>query len=131
MSGMGRSWLDMLKHARGGHGTKDGRKTSSKKTKNARNRSASSTGIIDWDGDAPAREWRPGWGGFPGAKYLGIKQKSKTSQPSDVSGAGGEKAAEAKRGGPEVAPTPHSHGAEMTHDIQKQPAPDQLQPSAK
>jgi len=133
MPGMARSWADLLEPVKGSHGIEDGGMESRKETKAAPGKSASDTGVVDWDGPAPASDWRRGWGGFPGAEYLGLKHKTtnKTLQPSNLSEAGGDKAAEVERSGPVVDPAPDARGSGMNHEIQESPASDRLRPPAK
>jgi RND family efflux transporter MFP subunit len=117
MPRMGRSWADLLEPVKGSQCIKDGGTASSKKTKDTPGRSASYTGIVDWDGDAPPSEWRRGWGGFPGAEYLGLKPRTgkRSAQPSDTPAAGEKKTAEADRRGQEVVPAPDARDSEITH----------------
>ncbi len=131
MPGMERSWADLLEPVRDSKGMEHGHMASREETKDTKSRSPSDTGIVDWDGDAPPREWRRGWGGFPGAKYLGIKDKTKTSQPSNPPEAGGESADEGERGGPETAPKPDAGTSDMKHSMHEQPATNPLRPAAK
>jgi YHS domain-containing protein len=129
--GMERSWVDMLQPVKGSHVMKKSGTYPGQKMKRTIGTPSSSPGVVDWDGDAPAREWRRGWGGFPGAKYLGIKDKTKTSQPSNPPEAGGESAAEGERGGPETAPKPDAGTSDMKHSMHEQPATNPLRPVAK
>jgi Cu(I)/Ag(I) efflux system membrane fusion protein len=129
MSRLGRSWADLLepvKDRRGGTASK-------KKIKNTPGRTASDTGIIDWDGDAPPSEWRRGWGGFPGAEYLGLKPGpfDKSTQPSEARAAGGKNTTDVDRGISDLAPTPDPPDIEMEHQIEEQPISDRFQPSVK
>ncbi len=52
--------------------------------RNGFKRSAGYPGAIDWDGPekegAPPRDWS-GWGAFPGAEYLGMKNKGLKESP--------------------------------------------------
>ena len=100
MPKMNRSWLDMLQPVKGSHVMKKSGTFPGQKMKRTIGTPGSSPDVVDWDGDAPPREWRRGWGGFPGAKYLGIKDKTKTSQPSNPPEAGGERTAEGEAGRP-------------------------------
>lgn len=133
MPGMGRSWADLLDPVKDRYRIGDGCTASEKKAEDTRGRSASYTGIVDWDGDAPPSEWRRGWGGFPGAEYLGLKEKTrnKTLPSSNLPEPGGEETAEVEEGGPEVAPTLDARGSGMKHEIQKPPASGPLRPPAK
>jgi YHS domain-containing protein len=85
MTGKAQSWVDMLQPVKGSHVMKKSGTYPGQKMGRTIGTPGSSPDVVDWDGDAPPREWRRGWGGFPGAKYLGIKDKTKTSQPSDAS----------------------------------------------
>jgi RND family efflux transporter MFP subunit len=125
------SWVDMLQPVKGSHVMKKSGTYPGQKMKRTIGTPGSSPDVVDWDGAAPAREWRPGWGGFPGAKYLGIKRKTKSSQPSDVSGAGGEKTAEIEVSGPEAAPNPEARGSDMKHSMHERPATNPLSPAVK
>jgi YHS domain-containing protein len=130
MPGMQRSWLDMLQPVKGSHVMKKSGTYPGQKMKRTIGTPGSSPDVVDWDGDAPPKEWRRGWGGFPGAKYLGIKDKTKTSQPSNPPEAGGESAAEGERGGPETAPKPVAGTSDMKHSLHEQPATNPLRPAA-
>jgi YHS domain-containing protein len=129
MPKMNRSWVDMLQPVKGSHVMKKSGTYPGQKMGRTIGTPGSSPDIVDWDGDKPPSEWRRGWGGFPGAKYLGIKDKTKTSQPSNPPEAGGQSTAEGERGGPETAPKPDAH--KMNHQTHQRPASDPLPPSAK
>lgn len=100
--------------------------------------SASSRGIVDWDGPetkkngTPDRDWGA-WGAFPGAQYLGLKHETPNrSGPPQDKPEDGRKAAEDKQDSPAVAPAsmPDVSGAEMDNGVQEQPAPGQSVPPA-
>jgi Cu(I)/Ag(I) efflux system membrane fusion protein len=131
MTGKAHSWVDMLQPVKGSHVMKKSGTYPGQEMKRTIGTPASSPGVVDWDGAAPAREWRRGWGGFPGAKYLGIKRKTKTSQLSNQPEAGGEKSAEGEQSGPEMAPKPDARGSAMKHSLHEQPATNPLRPAAK
>jgi RND family efflux transporter MFP subunit len=130
MTGKAHSWLDMLQPVKGSHVMNKSGTYPGQTMGRTIGTPGSSPDVVDWDGDAPPREWRRGWGGFPGAKYLGIKDKTKTSQPSDASGAGGEKAAEMDHGGPEAAPAPDARTHQINHQTHQRPTSGQLPPPA-
>jgi len=124
MPGMERSWVDMLQPAKGSHVKKKSGTYPGQEMKRTIGTPRSSPGVVDWDGAAPAREWPPGWGGFPGAEYLGLKHKNrgKTLQPSEKS--------KVEHAGPEAAPAPDSHDSMMTPETQLPPASDRQRPDA-
>ncbi len=132
MPGMERSWVDMLQPAKGGHVKKKSGTYPGQEMKRTIGTPRSSPGVVDWDGAAPAREWPPGWGGFPGAKYLGIKRKTGNSppKPSDTPETGGGKIPEVEHAGPEAAPATDSHDSMMTPETQLPPASDRQRPDA-
>ena len=86
LSGTTRSWLDMLKPADASHGIKKGLKKSKPKTMG---KYPTSPEVVKWKkpekAGSPPPEWSTGWGGFPGAKDLGIKPKNSdgTNKPKD------------------------------------------------
>jgi len=55
-------------------------------------RRSKSVGIVDWDGpdrdpvDGAARNWQEGWGSFPGAEYLGLKDRKRWTPPAPAQG---------------------------------------------
>lgn len=92
-----------------------------KEKKDSPGKSANPPGVIDWDGDKEPAKWNKGWGGFPGAKYLGLKRKTKTKPEEDQE---------------ETAIVPPSIpdariSSEMKDEAQKQPAAGQPVPPAR
>ena len=109
---------------------------SKKAVKESPPKSASSAGVIDWDGPekkgAPPRDWS-GWGEFPGAEYLGLKKtpKKQPVRKPDMKEAGIEKAPEVEKEGPETDPMSDACDHEMEQETPDQPASMQPQPSSK
>ncbi|MDP1990005.1 MAG: efflux RND transporter periplasmic adaptor subunit [Syntrophales bacterium] len=136
MPGTDRSWAEMLDPARGRRGVRDGDAKAKQETRDSLGKSATSPGVIDWDGPdkegAPARDWS-GWGKFPGADFLGLKRKidNNPAQQSNPAEAGGEEVAGKEQGGSKVAPTPAARRSEKKPGIKDRPASDQPRPSAK
>jgi RND family efflux transporter MFP subunit len=66
-------WIEVLKPLR----TNQGKSKQGKKKKDTLSTSPKNSGIVDWDGPetekngSADKDWQPGWGKFPGAKYLG------------------------------------------------------------
>ncbi len=83
-----RTWADLLTRLKGGQGNEGGGPESKNGSNDSLGDSASK--IIDWNGsdreEGPAPEWSRGWGGFPGAKYLGIKREEKTKSSEQPDG---------------------------------------------
>lgn len=88
-----RHWADLLAPDR----NKDITKNHSNKIKDTKdaplNRYSTTPEVVDWNGPEkkgePPPRWEKGWGGFPGAKYLGIKPDD--SPDSEGSNASDEK----------------------------------------
>ena len=73
-----RTWADLLDPVTEGQGLKEGGAKPIEVTRDAPlTNYATTPEVVDWDGPdkegAPPPEWEKGWGGFPGAKYLGIQ----------------------------------------------------------
>ncbi len=78
LPGQQRTWADLLDPVKRAQNAKEGGAEPIKEVKDSPLRNYSTTPeVVDWNGPdkegAPPPEWSPGWGGFPGAKYLGIK----------------------------------------------------------
>jgi len=114
-----RTWADLLEPVKGSHVMKKSGTYPGQEMKRTIGTPGSSPDVVDWDGDAPAREWPPGWGGFPGAKYLGIKDKTKTSQPPNPPEPGNKESAEGAHSGHEMAPKPVAPGSDHQHPSAK------------
>jgi YHS domain-containing protein len=79
------SWLDMLDPVKGSHVMKKSGTFPGQKMNRTIGTPAGSPGVVDWDGPdaegAAPRDWK-GWGKFPGAQYLGMKDEPKKT-PED------------------------------------------------
>jgi YHS domain-containing protein len=79
MAGPKQSWLEMIEPAKGSHIVKKSGTFPGQKMKRTIGTPEGSSGVIDWDGpdkDGEKRDWT-GWGKFPGAEYLGLKERGK------------------------------------------------------
>jgi hypothetical protein len=80
-----RSWLDMIRSPGAGQNIGDAGAELRKPTKDVPGKSATSPGVVDWDGPdkegEPPRDWS-GWGRFPGAEYLGLPKGFISIAPS-------------------------------------------------
>jgi RND family efflux transporter MFP subunit len=138
MPGMENGWLGALKPVRTGRSIEHDATQKRKGTKDTLGKSASPRGIVDWDGPetegsgAPDRDWGA-WGEFPGAKYLGLQDETKKRSEGlqDMPVASGDASPEVERDRPAAAPAPDARGFDMKHEIQEQPASDQMLPSTK
>jgi len=122
--GTERSWADLIEAVKGRHAMKKSGTFPGQEMKRIIGAPASSPGVVDWDGDVPAREWPPGWGGFPGAKYLGLKKNS-----SQESRAGSQEKTAEETDSVDVSGMPDACDHEMEHENQDQPASGEPQPS--
>jgi len=85
MTGKARSWLDMIQPVKGSHVMKKSGTFPGQEMKRTIGTPGGSPGVVDWDGPDPEgaapRDWK-GWGKFPGAQYLGMKDEPKKT-PED------------------------------------------------
>jgi membrane fusion protein, copper/silver efflux system len=106
-----RGWLDMLKSPGGSQNIEDAGAESRKGTKDGPSKYPTSPGIVDWNGPdkegAPARDWS-GWGKFPGAEYLGLKEKPRNDsvQQPNMPEVGGKKPDDKERPASGQTPLP-------------------------
>ena len=133
-----RTWADLLRPFKGDRSIKKVDAESKNETKDTPGEYPTTPEVVDWDGPdkegAPPPKWSKGWGGFPGARYLGIKKEDKkdSSEQSDGTAAAvDEKAADARIGGPEATVKPDVPASETKSEIQEQPVSDQPQSSGK
>ena len=89
LPGQQRTWADLLDPVKRAQNAKEGGAKPIKDTKDPRlGRYSTTPEVVDWNGadkeGAPPPEWSPGWGGFPGAKYLGIKRETSKAKNADV-----------------------------------------------
>jgi RND family efflux transporter MFP subunit len=131
-----RSWLDFLEPVKGSHVMKKSGTYPGQKMKRTIGTPAGSPGVVDWDGPDPEgaapRDWG-GWGKFPGAQYLGQKQKTKktSTKRRKVRGAGKDTPPEDKQENSVYAPASDKHPhPETKNDMQELPASDDPAPSA-
>lgn len=113
-----RDWADLLAPIKKAKGKKVGQKPPGNTTRDIHGKSTSTSGIIDWDGEEPPGDWK-GWGAFPGAEYLGLKNKTqdKPLQPSNQTETGVEKAFKSEEKSIEDAP--------VLRGLDPLPAPDE------
>ena len=139
MPEMENGWLGLLKSSTTSHGTKRGKTEQSKETQDTLRTSASSRGIIDWDGEkteksgSAARDWGA-WGKFPGAKYLGQPDEKKilSEQQKDMPAAGDDTSPQEEQASPGVtSPLPDALDTDTGDTMQEPPSADQLLPPAK
>lgn len=104
-----KSWLEMLGKFPGSEESQDPETHPGTEGKE----SSVKAGTIDWSGvdkdgnKIPPREWRKGWGAFPGARYLG--QQQRMEKPSD----------QLDQGAPQIEenqPEPEHEDVETTDD---------------
>jgi YHS domain-containing protein len=137
--GRERSWAELLDPNKGSRSIERGGKESKPHATAAKpspGKYPTTPEVVDWDGPdkegAPPPKWEKGWGGFPGAKYLGVKQNEKENSPqqSALSEAGGEKSLEEELDEIERSLIPDAGHPEIRPQVQKSPVPGQPQPSS-
>lgn len=125
-----KSWLEMIQPVKGSHVIEKSGTFPGQEMKRTIGTPSSSPGVIDWDGPDPEggskRDWS-GWGKFPGAKYLGMKDRFKKSP--DQSHTMPEKKKETQsqdaEENPPTVPAPASHAhdhSQMKDEMQAMPA---------
>jgi len=136
LSEIKRTWADLLRPLKGDRSIKDDVKSGNKK-KDTPGEYPTTPEVVDWNGPdkegAPPPKWSKGWGGFPGARYLGIKKEDKkqsSGQSDGTAAAVDNKASDARIGGPEDAVKPDDPASETKSEIQQQPASGQPQSSS-
>ena len=82
MPEINRTWADLLKPRQRQPEHEGGRcGIQRRRRRTALGKYPTTPEVIDWNGPdkegAPPPKWSKGWGGFPGAKYLGIKREDK------------------------------------------------------
>jgi Cu(I)/Ag(I) efflux system membrane fusion protein len=86
-------WMEMDSPANGGHHKIHAAPGPAKEENNNHGKRPTTAGVIDWSGpgsgnDAP-KDWS-GWGKFPGAEYLGLKHRAKTTAVKQQNAPAGE-----------------------------------------
>jgi Cu(I)/Ag(I) efflux system membrane fusion protein len=135
-----KSWMVMLESAGNSPVIKDGVPAAPvHRMKDTIGTPATFPGVVDWDGPNPAKEGEPprdwsGWGKFPGAEYLGLKDnlKRKHKQRHDASEGDSESQPEDKKESTQALTVPVSKTdhSDMNHEMHELPAADGPAPDA-